>query len=166
MREPLWGPRPLPRLGVDAFVVGRWEPRSPSDLTLGRTELGTAVHRRGALDGDDSGVEEGAERLLLAYEELASNALRHGSAPVGVAVFSFHGSWLLDVSDAAGDRPPTLAVDRDPAQGGLGLYLVARISAGHGWWAAAGRKSVWAWIDGTGVPAPTARDAAEFRAPT
>ena len=29
---------------------------------------------------------------------------------------------------------PAPAVDRDPAQGGLGLHLVARLSVAHGWY--------------------------------
>jgi hypothetical protein len=55
--------------------------------------------------------------------------------------------WLLQVNDAAGDRPPTAAVGRDAAQGGLGLYLVAELSVDHGWRVDAdGGKTVWARI--------------------
>jgi anti-sigma regulatory factor (Ser/Thr protein kinase) len=101
------------------------------------------------------GLGEGAvERLLLAFEELVSNGLRHGAGPVRAAVTA-HGSYrLLGVSDAAPDRPPTPAVDRDPAQGGLGLHLVARICGAHGWFSDAGRKVTWARAD---QPAPRRR---------
>ena len=54
--------------------------------------------------------------------------------------------WLLVVSDASTERPPSPAVDRDPATGGLGLYLVARLATAHGWIAASGRKHVWACL--------------------
>ncbi|TFV89489.1 hypothetical protein [Blastococcus sp. CT_GayMR16] len=56
-----------------------------------------------------------------------ADALRHGRGRVRVAVTAFGTSWLLDVSDAAGDQPPTPAVARLPADGGLGLNLVASI---------------------------------------
>ena len=93
------------------------------------------------------------ERLLLAFEELASNALRHGRNPVRVEVTDADGSWLLDVSDAAADQPPTPAVGRDAAYGGMGLYLVARICTAHGWFADRGRKHAWGCIDYTRVEA-------------
>jgi hypothetical protein len=85
-------------------------------------------------------------RLLLAFEELASNGLRHGRAPVCVRVIPTYNGWLIDVTDAAFDCPPTPAVDRDPGQGGLGLYLVARMCAGHGWIVQGGLKHVWACV--------------------
>ena len=90
---------------------------------------------------------DAVEAVLLAFEELASNGLRHGRPPVRVTVSQDDAGWLIDVTDAATDRTPTPAVDRDPAQGGLGLYLVARLSAAHGWWDEAGRrKHVWAFV--------------------
>jgi len=148
MSEPMWGQRRRPDPGPAASSVGRWEPISPSDLALDRRELATALrHDGGPAGADADAVEDALERLLLAYEELTSNALRHGRAPIEVAVTAFGTSWLLDVSDAAGDQPPMPAVDRDPARGGIGLRLVARICSAHGWCTRQGRKSVWACID-------------------
>src|SRR4051794_31827358 len=99
-------------------------------------------------------AEEGAvERLLLAFEELASNALRHGRQPIRVEVTADAGFWLLDVSDAAVDQPPTPAVGRDAAYGGMGLYLVASICTAHGWLIDRGRKHAWGCIDYTRVEA-------------
>jgi hypothetical protein len=66
---------------------------------------------------------------------------------VRAAVTAFDGCWLLEVSDAAADRPPTPAQGRDAAQGGLGLPLVARISGAHGWQITGDRKNVWARVD-------------------
>ena len=71
-----------------------------------------------------------------------------------VVVTTTDRGWLIDVSDAATDRPPTLAVGRDAAQGGLGLYLVARLSAAHGWMVQDDRKHVWARIDYASCAAP------------
>ena len=44
---------------------------------------------------------------------------------------------------------PTPAVDRDPAQGGMGLHLVARMSVAHGWYVDGGCKHVWACLPTT-----------------
>lgn len=44
-----------------------------------------------------------------------------------------HTCWLVDVSDAAVERPPTPARDPQPADGGMGLPLVSRLSTAHGW---------------------------------
>jgi serine phosphatase RsbU (regulator of sigma subunit) len=98
--------------------------------------------------------EDDVDRLLLAFEELVSNGLRHGGSPVRAAVTTGATGWLLEVSDAAGDQPPSPAIDRDASLGGLGLYLVAQICGAHGWAAQNdGRKVVWARVDFTGQSA-------------
>src|SRR3954452_20886223 len=110
------------------------------------------MHLSAALDNGarPTGADDGAvDRLLLAFEELASNALRHGRPPVRVAVTTTGGWWLLKVSDTAVDLPPIPAVGRDAALGGLGLYLVARICATHGWDADGLRAVAWCRIDYT-----------------
>jgi two-component sensor histidine kinase len=60
-------------------------------------------------------------------EELLSNALRHGRLPVTASVTAPRHGWLVAVSDNATDRPPAHGLDRDPAHGGMGLSLVARL---------------------------------------
>ena len=101
------------------------------------------------------GADEGAvERLLLAFEEIGSNAVRHGRPPVDITLSMVATYWLLQVSDTAVERPPTPAVDRDAAEGGLGLYLVAQICGAHGWYNNRGRKIAWARIDYTRAEAP------------
>src|SRR4051812_7463275 len=104
-----------------------------------------------------AGADEAAvQKLALAFEELVSNALRHGRPPVSVSVIAADAYWLLQVGDAAGDRPPASAVGRDAARGGLGLYLVAELSADHGWRVDAdGGKTVWACVPFRAAPAGT-----------
>jgi Histidine kinase-like ATPase domain len=146
MNPSSWALRPRPEPEDDAHTLGRWEPAGPADLTAGRRQLAAALHDGARpLGADDDGIE----RLLLAYEELTSNALRHGHGRVEVTVTTDDTCWLLEVSDATADRPPDPAIGRDPAQGGLGLHLVARICAAHGWAIDGDRKIVWARIDHT-----------------
>src|SRR3954452_23726510 len=68
------------------------------------------MHLSAALDNGarPTGADDGAvDRLLLAFEELASNALRHRRPPVRVAVTTTGGWWLLKVSDTAVDLRPS-----------------------------------------------------------
>ncbi len=122
MSGALWGQRPRPTPRPDARAVGLGEPTTPADLTAYRRQLSATL--QDGTEGADAD-EVAVERLLLAFEELASNALRHGRDPIRVTVTAGRDAWLLEVSDAATDQPPTPAVGRDAAQGGLGLYLVA-----------------------------------------
>jgi anti-sigma regulatory factor (Ser/Thr protein kinase) len=98
---------------------------------------------RRSLDQDEPD-EELAERLVLVLDELLSNALRHGRSPVVGAVHRTDAGWLLLVSDSAPQVPPHPDPERDPAQGGLGLRMVADLGSAHGWCSDGGRKHVWA----------------------
>jgi anti-sigma regulatory factor (Ser/Thr protein kinase) len=135
-----WPLRPLPD---GRGEVWRWDLQSIAELPSARARL------RSRLDGvgfpaDDE--DHAAERLVLAFDELASNALRHGRSPVVATVVAGSGGWLLDVSDRDPETMPAPAVDRDPAQGGLGLHLVARLALAHGWYVDEGCKHVWACL--------------------
>ncbi|MGY2001593.1 ATP-binding protein [Blastococcus sp. SYSU DS1024] len=90
------------------------------------------------------GIGDLLDRLVLALDEMASNALRHGGGEVRAALRTTGADYLVEVTDQATHSPPAPAVGRDPSLGGLGLYLIAELSAAHGWYVAAGRKHVWA----------------------
>jgi anti-sigma regulatory factor (Ser/Thr protein kinase) len=138
-----WGRAPLPEVRGQVSTAWRWEISSPAQLTAARVELRSGLTGGGLPDGADA---EDVDRLLLAFEELASNGVRHSGAPVRVAVTGTATGWLVDVSDARPDQPPVPAVDRDPSLGGLGLHLIARLSARHGWTVVGRRKHVWACL--------------------
>jgi hypothetical protein len=143
MGRPAWPLRPLPD---GRGEVWRWKLGNLAELPAARAALRGRLGGVGfpAADEDTAG-----ERLVLAFDELASNALRHGQSPVVATIVAGSGGWLLDVSDRAPETIPTPAVDRDPAKGGMGLQLVARLSVAHGWFVDDGCKHVWACLPTT-----------------
>jgi two-component sensor histidine kinase len=120
------------------------EPSGLDQLSTLRGQLRGLVGGRSRAPG--AGPDDG-DRLLLVFEELASNGLRHGKPPVRAVVITLPTGWLVEVSDAAVDESPEPAVGRDAAEGGMGLVLVARLASAHGWVVRDGRKFVWARID-------------------
>jgi anti-sigma regulatory factor (Ser/Thr protein kinase) len=143
MARVTWPLRPLPD---GRGEVWRWHLDGIVELPAARSVLRSRLDDVGFSDDPD---DPAAERVILAFDELASNALRHGVRPVVATVVAGSGGWLLDVSDAAPETMPTPAVGRDPAQGGLGLHLVARLSVAHGWYVDGGCKHVWACLPHT-----------------
>jgi len=135
-----WTHRPLPT-AIGPRDTWTWTIARPAELTAARNVLRRSLTAEPPPQGADA---DDVDRLLLTFEELASNGLRHSGAPVQVRVDGCHGGWLIDVSDVRPDQPPVLAVDRDPALGGLGLHLIARLSAAFGWAVIGTRKHVWA----------------------
>jgi two-component sensor histidine kinase len=89
-------------------------------------------------------TESAGEDLLLAFEELTSNALRYGKGAVHVQIVSSPTGWLLVVDDESPDLAPVPAVNRDRALGGMGLAMVSGFALGYGWCPSAGHKRVWA----------------------
>ncbi|MBB3674680.1 ATP-binding protein [Modestobacter versicolor] len=138
-----WPQLSLPDVSDRAQREWRWDIDRPAQLTAARTALRDDVSG-GAMPA--GAQPDDVDRLLLAFEELASNGLRHSGHPIVVTVTGCSSGWLIDVSDARPDQPPVPAVDRDPSLGGLGLYLIARLAAAHGWVVAGVRKHVWACI--------------------
>ena len=136
-REP-WPCTPVPSMRGD---VWHWQLDSMLVVSRVRADLRARIAHPSVSSGS---TEDARDGLLLVFEELASNALRHGGGAVRALVVASRNGWLLDVSDEAPDRPPIPVVDRDPALGGMGLHLVAQLSLGYGWEDRPGRKHVWA----------------------
>ncbi len=128
----LW-PSARPPAAPDRFM---WNLRTVAELPVVRAEVRAHLAGRHLSDLRD--------RLVLALDEMASNALRHGGGNVRAAVRPLGDAWLIEVCDGAPQTPPTPAVDRDPSEGGLGLYLIAELSTEHGWYVTGEAKHVWA----------------------
>jgi two-component sensor histidine kinase len=120
------------------------ELHSLSDLAKLRARLRSTL--TGSETVRDPKLEHWSERLVLVSDELSSNALRHGGAPVATALSQRDDTWLVAVSDSSTDIPPEPAQGRDPALGGFGLYLVADLTQAHGWHLHRGAKTVWATL--------------------
>ncbi len=114
----------------------RWPLSDVTELPRVREELRRRI--------DVPGLADLRDRLLLVLDEMASNALRHGGGQVRASVRPLTDAWLIEVRDGAPGSPPSPAVDRDPSEGGLGLYLIAELATDHGWYVTAGAKHVWA----------------------
>jgi len=121
-----------------------WDLSAVAELPAVRAEL-----RRHVADhalGTDADSADLRDRLVLALDEMASNALRHGGGRVRASVRLSEDAYLIEVSDAAPHAPPTPAIGRDPSEGGLGLYLIAELATDHGWYVRGGAKYVWALL--------------------
>ena len=138
--EPVWPSAPPPE-ATDGL---RWELDDVAQLPRVRAEL----RRRMAAEpgGDDPRSADLRDRLVLALDEMASNALRHGEGGVQASVQLTPTAYLVEVSDQAVSSPPVPAVNRDPSEGGLGLYLIAELATQHGWYVNGGCKHVWALL--------------------
>ena len=122
-----------------------WELSAVGELPGVRTDVRHFAAAQEADAGPDAADLH--DRLILALDEMASNALRHGGGGgVRAVLRSTADAWLIDVSDGAHTRPPAPAIGRDPSEGGLGLYLIAELATAHGWYAQDGCKHVWALI--------------------
>ncbi len=116
-----------------------WDLHDIAELPAVRAQL----RRHTVADASDADL---LDQLVLALDEMASNALRHGGGGVRAAVAETPDAFLIEVSDQATSAPPTPAVGRDPSEGGLGLYLIAEMATEHGWYVRNGAKHVWALL--------------------
>jgi anti-sigma regulatory factor (Ser/Thr protein kinase) len=121
-----------------------WDLVDVAQLPVVRAELRRHVCSRGRRVHADSA--DLLDRVVLALDEMASNALRHGGGHVRASVQLTTDSYLIEVSDAAPHTPPAPAIGRDPSEGGLGLYLIADLATEHGWYVRNGAKHVWALL--------------------
>ena len=137
----LWRSAPLPSGFHEHWCQ---ELGTLAELAKLRARLRTTL--TGSATVVDPQREHWSERLVLIADELTSNALRHGGAPVATALSRSDDQWLLAVSDSSSKVPPMPAQGRDPGLGGFGLYLVADLSAQHGWFQEPGAKTVWAVV--------------------
>jgi anti-sigma regulatory factor (Ser/Thr protein kinase) len=139
-KSTLWPQSPMPQTHGTAW---KWQITTLRQLSSLRADLRRRLRSAGCDDASGDG-DPVSDRILLAVDELASNALRHGAEPVHARVMATADGWQIDISDGATDQGPHTAIGRDPALGGMGLHLVAELSTGHGWAVIAGRKHVWA----------------------
>jgi signal transduction histidine kinase len=127
-----------------ASPVLTWQLRDVAELPRLRDEI--RRHTSDTLHGDDQTAADLRDQLVLAFDEMASNALRHGGGEVRAVLRLTEDSYLIEVSDQAAGAPPAPAVGRDPSEGGLGLYLIAELASMHGWYVRGGQKHVWALL--------------------
>ena len=135
---PDW-PSAIPPVAHDGL---HWKLSSVAELPRIRAELRRHLERHGS----GPGAMDLRDRLVLALDEMASNALRHGGGGVEAAVREVGSDYLIEVSDRAAGAPPVPAIGRDPSEGGLGLYLIAELARSHGWYVRDGHKRVWALL--------------------
>ncbi|CAA9213174.1 MAG: hypothetical protein AVDCRST_MAG52-118 [uncultured Blastococcus sp.] len=143
--EPVW-PSATPPPADPALS---WDLREIGELPRVRAELRSHAVAHPVRSSGLFGGERAADlrdQLILALDEMASNALRHGGGRVRAAVRLTTDAYLIEVSDQAASAPPSPAVGRDPSEGGLGLYLIAEMSTAHGWYVSDGNKYVWALL--------------------
>ena len=142
--EPAWPSAvPPPARSASGGPVLHWRLRDVTELPRVRAELRRATSGRGAGRRVTADVRD---RLVLALDEMTSNALRHGGSPVEASVRLTEDAYLVEVCDGAPSAPPRPAVGRDPSDGGLGLYLIAEMATEHGWYVRGDVKHVWALL--------------------
>jgi anti-sigma regulatory factor (Ser/Thr protein kinase) len=127
-----------------ASPVLTWQLQDIAELPRLRDEL--RRHTATTLRGDEQTAADLRDQLVLAFDEMASNALRHGGGDVRAVLRLTQDSYLIEISDQAAGAPPSPAVGRDPSEGGLGLYLIAELASMHGWYVRGGHKHVWALL--------------------
>ena len=86
--------------------------------------------------------DESLDVVSLLTSELVTNAVRHGSGPVGLHVDWGNGTVRVEVHDQSPEWPVTRAMDRT-ALSGRGLRLVDGLSTDWGVLAGKPGKTVW-----------------------
>jgi anti-sigma regulatory factor (Ser/Thr protein kinase) len=148
----VWPAAPVPTEDGD---VWRWELPTVHDASRVRMDLRARLAHPSLAARS---TEDAREGLLLVFEELASNALRHGGGAVEARITAVSSGWVVVLTDGSPDAPPRPEIDRDPAFGGMGLPMVAQLSVDFGWCSDPDCKRVWArlpsGLGATSVPHP------------
>ncbi|WP_194920304.1 ATP-binding protein [Catenulispora rubra] len=93
------GPEPAPEAPVSQNTALYWTfPGSALDVSLSRRWLAAAVEQAWGA-GDD------ADRVVLAYSEVATNAVVHGTGPVTVSARIRAGTVTCEVADCSARTP-------------------------------------------------------------
>lgn len=132
-------PRALPPRGRSCR---HWAPTGLQGLACVRQDFREQVAE--AVDGSPGMSSDQVEDAVTALDEMVSNALRHGLAPIAVEVCAHDRGYVLLVSDHAPDAPPQPTSVRDPVDGGMGLGMIASTALACGWFADPCVKTVWA----------------------
>ncbi|TFV89604.1 ATP-binding protein [Blastococcus sp. CT_GayMR16] len=136
-----WAASATPAVTADGR---RWQLSGHLQLSAMRRDarglLGSSVGPGPWNDAQDEAIE----RAVLALDELASNALRHGRSPISAELFDRGETWLIVVTDGATAELPVPAVGRPGDLGGFGLYVVADLAVAHGIDVRGDHKCVWA----------------------
>ncbi|MBS2551460.1 ATP-binding protein [Catenulispora sp. NL8] len=119
VRGPAAGPEPAPGPTAQQNTALYWSfPGSALDVSLSRRWLAAAVEQAWGA-GDD------ADRVVLAYSEIATNAVVHGTGPVTVSARIRSGAVTCEVADCSDRAPqPRAAGGEDVCGRGLDLVVM------------------------------------------
>nr|WP_229865589.1 SpoIIE family protein phosphatase [Streptomyces spinoverrucosus] len=120
---------------LDPQRIATWNlPADPALVSEVRTE---AVRQLA-----EWGLDEAAFAAELVLSELVTNAIRHGSGPIGVRLLRDR-ALICEVSDTS-STAPHLRRAASTDEGGRGLFLVAQLAQGWGARYTAEGKVIWA----------------------
>ncbi|MFC5663862.1 ATP-binding protein [Kitasatospora misakiensis] len=139
-------PMPMPSAtrsapGVDRAVRSRWLPLSARPGVIAEARAFTTESLAGTVDRAVVGD------VVLLVSELVANAVRHAGGPDALLLVRERRLLRVEVTDRS-PRPPRIRYGRHPTDaGGLGLFLLARLSRRWGWYRHGPGKVVWFEVD-------------------
>ena len=101
------------------------------ELRFGLPDLIAVRRRIGELAGEAGLPRDRADELVLAVNEIATNAIVHGRSPSTVRIWRGEGELIVEVSDCGDGIPDVLAGQLTPAAagpGGRGLWLTRLVA--------------------------------------
>src|SRR4051812_49852403 len=113
--ENAWPRVPVPSVPGD---VWHWQLETMHVVSRVRSDLRARIAHPSV---SSSSTEDARDGLLLVFEELASNALRHGGGDVRALVVAGTGGGLLALRHQGPGRPPRPPPDPGPALAGVGV---------------------------------------------